>query len=103
MHVASPSPVGARISLIHPELFAPKYWLTWSGIGILRVLELLPYAVQRLLGACVGSLIRRLPLAHTQSARRHIELSFPHLSPEERDALLKRHCEGLGMGLFEIS
>src|SRR5207249_9765047 len=99
MQVASPRPVDARISLIRPELFAPKYWLTWSGIGVLRVLELLPYAAQRFVGACIGSLIRRLPLAHTAIARRHIELSFPHLSPEEHDRLLKRHCEGLGMGL----
>jgi hypothetical protein len=49
MQVASSRAPGGRISLIRPEFFTPKYWLTWSGIGILRILELLPYAAQRTL------------------------------------------------------
>ena len=99
---SSRSPEG-RISLIRPEFFTPKYWLTWSGIGILRILELLPYAAQRVVGARIGMLIRHLPLAYIRIARRNIEICFPRLSPVEQSDLLRRHCESLGMGLCEIA
>ncbi|HLZ97545.1 MAG TPA: hypothetical protein VKP66_06315 [Steroidobacteraceae bacterium] len=103
MQAAPSRSVDARISLIRPGLFAPKYWLTWSGVGILRVLELLPYAAQRFVGSRIGTLIRHMPLAYNRIARRNIELCFPRLSPVERSELLKRHCESLGIGLCEIA
>lgn len=91
------------MSLIPLKFFTPKYWLTWSGIGILRILELLPYAAQRFVGVCIGTLIRHLPLAYIRIARRNIELCFPRLAPIEQTALLERHCESLGIGLCEIA
>jgi len=103
MQFVSSRSVEGRISLIRPEFFTPKYWLTWSGIGILRILELLPYATQRFVGSSIGTLIRHLPLAYIRIARRNIELCFPHLSPVEQTDLLERHCESLGMGLCEIA
>src|SRR5260370_17525638 len=101
MHVASSCSLEGRISLIRPEFFAPKYWPTWSGIGTLRLLALLPYAAQRFVGSRIGTLIRHLPLAYTRIARRNIELCFPRLSPVERSDLLHRHCESLGLVLCE--
>src|SRR5271165_6220189 len=98
MQVAPSRSLERRISLIRLEFFTPKYWLTWVGIGTLRLLELLPYAAQRFAGACIGALIRRLPLAYIRIARRNIALCFPRLSPVERTALLQRHCESLGIG-----
>jgi KDO2-lipid IV(A) lauroyltransferase len=103
MQAASSPSVERRISLIRPEFFTPKYWLTWSGIGILRILELLPYATQRFVGSRIGWLIRQLPLAYIRIARRNIELCFPRLSPTEQTDLLERHCESLGIGLCEIA
>jgi KDO2-lipid IV(A) lauroyltransferase len=69
----------------------------------LRILELLPYAVQRCVGSGIGLLIRHLPLAYTRIARRNIELCFPGFSPADRAALLKRHCQSLGVGMCEIA
>jgi KDO2-lipid IV(A) lauroyltransferase len=103
MQVASSRSLERRIPLIRPQFFTPKYWLTWSGIGILRILELLPYAAQRSVGAGIGSLISHLPLAYIRIARRNIELCFPRLSPVERTHLLERHCESLGIGLCETA
>src|ERR1700719_4977508 len=100
--VASSRSLKGRISLVRPEFFTPKYWLTWSGIGILRILELLPYATQRFVGSHIGSLIRYLPLAYIRIARRNIELCFPRLSPVGQTDLLERHCESLASGLREM-
>ena len=81
----------------------PKYWPTWIGLGVLRGLELLPFAAQRQVGSALGTLIRHLPLAYVRIARRNIELCLPQLSAADRGELLDRHCQSLGMGLCETA
>jgi KDO2-lipid IV(A) lauroyltransferase len=85
------------------ELYLPRYWATWAGLSVLRVIELLPFRAQRLVGSALGWLIRGLPLAYVRIARRNIELCMPALSPQDRAELLKRHCQSLGMGLCETA
>jgi KDO2-lipid IV(A) lauroyltransferase len=85
------------------ELLLPRYWATWAGLSVMRVMELLPFPVQRRIGAALGRLIRRLPLAYVRIARRNIELCMPALSPQDRAELLDRHCESLGMALCETA
>src|SRR3979411_1983430 len=85
------------------ELFLPKYWTTWVGLSVLRVIELLPFPAQRHIGAALGRLIRRLPLAYVRIARRNIELCMPALSPAAQADLLDRHCQSLGVALCETA
>jgi KDO2-lipid IV(A) lauroyltransferase len=83
--------------------FAPRYWLTWLGIGFLRILEPLPYSWQLRVGRTIGRIARVLPLAHVRIARRNIDLCLPELSAVEREKLLKRHFESLGIGVCETA
>jgi KDO2-lipid IV(A) lauroyltransferase len=83
--------------------FLPKYWVTWVGLAVMRMVELLPYAVQRRVGSAIGGVLRRLPLSYVRIARRNIELCLPELSQGERDGLLDRHCRSLGMALCETA
>jgi KDO2-lipid IV(A) lauroyltransferase len=85
------------------DLFLPRYWVTWVGLGVLRLIECLPFAAQRRVGSALGGLIRRLPLAYVRIARRNIELCMPALSPEDQADLLDRHCQSLGMALCETA
>jgi len=85
------------------EFYLPKYWATWVGLGVLRALELLPFAAQRRVGAALGRLIRRLPLAYVRIARRNIELCMPTLSPQSQADLLDAHCQSLGVALCETA
>jgi Kdo2-lipid IVA lauroyltransferase/acyltransferase len=73
------------------------------GLGVLRLLELLPYPVQRRVGIGLGKLIRRLPLAYVRIARCNIQLCLPELSPQQAADLLDRHFESLGMALCETA
>jgi KDO2-lipid IV(A) lauroyltransferase len=85
------------------EFFRPKYWLTWVGLGVLRGIELLPFAAQRHVATALGVLIRSLPLAYVRIAKRNIELCLPQLSPPQRAGLMDRHCQSLGMALCETA
>jgi KDO2-lipid IV(A) lauroyltransferase len=84
-------------------LFAPRYWTTWVGLGVLRALELLSYPAQRQVGSALGSMIRRLPLAYVRIARRNIDLCMPELSAADRGTLVDRHFQSLGMALCETA
>ena len=84
------------------RLLAPRYWLTWAGLGLLRLVALLPFARIVRLGRLLGALLRRLPLRFVRTARRNIELCLPELSPQARERLLDEHFASLGIALLEI-
>ncbi|TLY88799.1 MAG: hypothetical protein E6K37_03430, partial [Gammaproteobacteria bacterium] len=44
------------------RLLAPHYWLTWAGLGLLRLVALLPFPWIVALGGLLGKLLRRLPI-----------------------------------------
>jgi KDO2-lipid IV(A) lauroyltransferase len=79
----------------------PRHWVSWTGLGVLRLLETLPYPVMLVVGRLIGKLARRLPLKYVRTARRNIELCLPGLSGPEREQLIERHFESLGIGLCE--
>ena len=83
------------------ELLMPRHWASWAGLGVLRLLEMLPYSAMLIIGRLIGKLARRLPLKYVRIARRNIELCLPALSAVERERLIERHFESLGIGLCE--
>jgi Kdo2-lipid IVA lauroyltransferase/acyltransferase len=87
---------------MRPRLLAPRYWLTWAGLGVLRVLALLPFALMVRAGSLLGAVLRRLPIGFVGTARRNLELCFPELSPQARAQLLDQHFASLGIALLEI-
>ncbi|HET9108741.1 MAG TPA: LpxL/LpxP family Kdo(2)-lipid IV(A) lauroyl/palmitoleoyl acyltransferase [Steroidobacteraceae bacterium] len=84
-------------------LLSPRYWPTWAGLGVLRLLTLLPFRVQLAIGAGLGRLLRRLPVRFVRIARRNIELCLPELDAAQRRRLLDRHFTSLGIALSEIA
>ena len=84
------------------HLLAPRYWLTWVGLGLLRLVAFLPYGVLVRLGRGLGLVLRHLPISFARTARRNIELCLPELSPEARERLLKEHFASLGVAVLEI-
>jgi KDO2-lipid IV(A) lauroyltransferase len=84
------------------RLFAPRYWPTWAGIGLLRLLALLPYPALLATGRALGTLLRHLPIRFVRTARRNIELCFPELDAPARERLLNEHFKSLGIALMEV-
>lgn len=82
-------------------LLRPHFWPTWLALGTLRVLVLLPYPLQILLGRCIGRFAVKLPLSFVRIARTNIALCLPEQSEQAREWLLKEHFKSLGQGIFE--
>ena len=82
--------------------YSPKTWPTWLGLGLLRLIILLPHRAALGIGRLLGRLAHAGPGSRRAVVRRNIELCFPELSPAERDALAREHFEALGMSLIEM-
>ena len=84
------------------RLLAPRYWLTWAALGLLRLIALLPYGGLVRLGRGLGAVLRHLPIRFVRTARRNIELCLPELGERAREQLLDAHFASLGIALLEI-
>jgi Kdo2-lipid IVA lauroyltransferase/acyltransferase len=83
------------------RLYGPRYWLTWFGLGVIRLTAALPYPALLVAGRALGALARQLPLPYQRVARRNMALCLPDWSDAERERLLRRHFASLGIGVLE--
>lgn len=81
-------------------LLSPRHWPSWLGAGLWFLLAQLPYRFQWWLARALASLLK-LNKKRYFYAKRNIDLCFPHLSPTERDQLLKKNLESTAMAVFE--
>ena len=81
----------------------PLYWPTWIGLGLLRLIALLPYPVQWACGHILGIIIWLLPIPQKRYIRINLELCFPELSLQQRKKMLFDNCLSMGMSLIEIA
>lgn len=82
--------------------WTPKYWPIWVGMGLLRLVCLLPHRVALAIGRAFGRLAHATGGSRRAIVRRNIELCFAEFTAEERDALTRSHFESLGMMLIEM-
>jgi len=85
------------------HLLAPRYWPTWLGLGLLRIIAWLPYPIQTLSGHGLGIIIWLLPLPQKKIIRINIKHCFPELSLKQQKNLLFNNCLSMGMSLVEIA
>lgn len=91
----------AETSLLRRELLTPRYWPSWLGVALLRLLALLPWRLQCALGALLGALLYRLSPRRRRIAAVNLRLCFPELGEAARERLLRAHFRSLGIGFAE--
>ncbi len=84
------------------KLFAPRYWPTWLGIGMLWCLTRLPYAVQLEIGRLIGRLLYLVATRRRHIAKVNLALCFPELSVAERQRILAENFASMGIGMLEM-
>ncbi len=82
--------------------YSPKTWPTWLGLGVLRLVTLLPHGLALAIGRVIGRLAHAASSSRRAVVRRNIELCFPELTPEARDTLVLEHFKALGMSVIEL-
>lgn len=82
------------------EFLAPKYWLTWLGLAILRLFSFLPLPVLASLGYFIGLLFYYLGVSRRRVAFKNIRVCFPDLSDSECKKINRHHFMLVGQSLF---
>jgi KDO2-lipid IV(A) lauroyltransferase len=83
------------------RLLLPQFWPTWLGLVLLRVFSALPFPVLITLGTLLGRTLRVLLGSFNRTARTNLQLCLPGLTDQEREYLVAKHFESLGIALFE--
>lgn len=83
------------------RFLAPRFWPVWLGLGLIRLVVLLPYHAQLAAGRILGRVSRRTMGSRRRIAERNIALCFPELDADARADLVARHFESLGIALIE--
>jgi KDO2-lipid IV(A) lauroyltransferase len=61
-----------------------------------------PWGLARAVAPALGGLMRTCMIARRRVARRNLEICFPELDAQAREALLRAHFASLGMAVFEF-
>src|SRR4030065_2412943 len=69
----------------------PRYWPTWFGLGLMRLLSWMPLPLLALLGHGLGLLLYVLHAKRRHIVQVNLQLCFPDMSPRERGRLGPRH------------
>lgn len=81
----------------------PGYWPMWLAFGLLRVCVFLPYPVLIQLGKILGRVALHLLPKKKKITQTNLRLCFPEKTQAERDQLLKKNFESVGIGLLETA
>ncbi|MDD2764734.1 MAG: hypothetical protein PHE83_12255 [Opitutaceae bacterium] len=84
-----------------PRLWLPQYWPAWAGLGLFRLLNRLPWPVQRALARSLGWCVYHLVPIRRHVVLTNLRLCFPEKSGPEIRALARAHYGALALGLFE--
>jgi len=88
----------ARLHLL--TTWHPAYWPTWLGLGIMRLLSLLPMPLIWLLGSSLGAFLHLFPSKIRTVARINVGLCLPELGEKGQRRLVKRHFRALGVSIL---
>jgi KDO2-lipid IV(A) lauroyltransferase len=84
------------------RLLHPRYWPTWFGLALMRLLSWMPLPLLALLGNGLGLLLYALHAQRRHIVRVNLALCFPDMSPRQRARLARRHFRGFGQAVMDI-
>ena len=67
-------------SLFQPEFLYPRYWPTWLGMGLLRLLSLFPLGALFAIGKLLGRVLHRILIERRRIATINVSRCFPDQS-----------------------
>jgi Kdo2-lipid IVA lauroyltransferase/acyltransferase len=80
--------------------YHPAYWPTWLGLGLMRVITLLPLPVLWVLGSMLGAFVYLFPSKIKNVALTNVGLCFPEIGKKGQCHLVRRHFRSLGVSIL---
>ncbi len=81
----------------------PRFWPIWLGMGLLWLLNRLPWRWQIRCGRLLGRVLYHLNTRRRHVTRTNIRLCFPELSADAQARLVREVFANNGIGLFETA
>jgi len=81
--------------------WAPRWWPAWLGLGLVRLLAVLPWSAQRMLARQLGVLAWWIARRDRRITLINLRLAFPRKTERERRQIAKEHFQSLVYSLFE--
>lgn len=94
---------GTPFSPFTRSLLSPRLWPAWLGVGVMKLIAMLPFPALMGLGRALGWVIERIPSPRRQVAATNIALCFPELDAKAQAALVDAHLRDIGMMLIEFA
>jgi KDO2-lipid IV(A) lauroyltransferase len=85
------------------KFFHPRYWPTWLGVGILKLIILLPWSWQMAVGKWMGILLYSVAASRRKISQINLKIAFPELSKPDLETLNRDHFISMGQGLIEAA
>jgi len=90
-------------SLRQPEFLKPRYWPTWVGIGLIRLICVLPLRARWALGSALGLLAFYLARKRRHIVLTNLALCFPHADIQTRQRMLIENFRSSGISIIETA
>ncbi|MGH8161885.1 MAG: LpxL/LpxP family Kdo(2)-lipid IV(A) lauroyl/palmitoleoyl acyltransferase [Gammaproteobacteria bacterium] len=87
--------------MLNRRLLGPRYWPSWTVVGLLRLVSHLPWRCQLAIGRLTGRVTRRVARRRRRITATNLGLCFPEMSAADRRRLLAAHFDSLGIGIIE--
>jgi len=94
--------MSSKATQFKTALLHPRYWLTWFGFGLWRLITILPFPVLIVFGTGIGLIFHAIPSRRKIIARRNIEICFPDLSAAEQQSMLRKNFISTGIAVMEV-
>ena len=85
-----------------PSLFSLKSLVTWTGLGLLRIISFLPYEILMILGDSLGLLIHKLSPHRKEISAININRCLQK-EGDELNQFVKLNFQAVGRGIFEMA
>jgi KDO2-lipid IV(A) lauroyltransferase len=80
----------------------PRYWPTWIGLAVMRLVSWLPLPLIALAGGALGMLLYALHAKRRHIVNVNIRRCFPELPPRQQARIARRHFRAFGQTLLDI-
>jgi len=98
---ATPAPARGNERMPLYRFLGPRYWAVWFGIGVVRLVNVLPLCAQLAVGRALGRVAWLFGRRDRRIADINIKLCLPELDARARRRLVRHHFESLACALFE--